>query len=149
MFLSFHQEMVHTTLSCLKQNNSPPHHLQQATVPEDQPSLLHVLRSKLTLPTNYRNKTKLLISSTSHLLTHQDLAGQQLSHHQGIPLPSPSHPEEHPVPQIGSFPAGLSTATPRARRHKSALTSLRPVHPPICRTELADFERMCFKFRCL
>lgn len=150
MFLSFHHEMVRATLSCLRQNKTTTLPLlQQAAVPEDRASLLHILRSKLTLPANYRKKTKLLNSGTFHLLTCRYLAGRQLPHHQSIPLPSPSRPEERPAPQIGSFPAGLGAATPCARRHESALTSLRPVHPPICRTELPDVERTCFQFGCL
>lgn len=116
-FLSFHQGTVHTTLSRLKQNNPPPL-LQAALVPEDWASLFWILKRKLTLHTNYRNKNKHLKSTAFHLLTCQYLVGQQLPHRQGAPPPLTQVPWEmlhDPNQELPCWPQHL----PCACRHIS------------------------------
>lgn len=112
MFLSLHQETVRTTLSCLKQNNRSPPRLQRAAVPEDQASLLHILGSKLTLPTNYRNK-------------------KQASQQQRIPSADPPVPRGAAAPAPPGYPASLAP-------HRELPRCPRGSRPPCTQTSVSS-----------
>lgn len=145
IFLSFYQEMVRITLSCLKQNITTLPLLLQAAVPKDRASYkFSGINYPYVLVTGIKPSFPRAVHPTC---SPSSTSWGSSSHTSGYP--SSSWSKEHPAPQIERFPARFVAATCCAHRHESALMFFHDAHPPLPRTELVDIERMCFKFVCL